>query len=440
MKYISYNRGTIFLPKHFREYDCSIHLGRIQETLRKKDRFLKLKVNMEITEWGDPLALLALGAMLYTINEYRSETEQQINVLLGEHSINSIQHSIFLKFIAEQGFIKAYGNFATFHFNNKVFNTKENIALLVSELSQFEQPVNYRNADCILANFIGVNDFRNDQDKLHNKVDELITEASERLIDSAYTKDPLTRDRLLQKIRKIFFEIISNSVDHAYPVEFQGQPLKGYVGVYARLRGELPNNFDEAREWRRLVEVERFTKNCPTINRFDPNPLAPWIEIFICDVGVGLLANLDEWVIPEYMKKETDTLELLKKDIKEGKVRDPLRTISKMLFSLPLTRIANRLESRSSVTGLLLLGIMLQQDGDFSRIYTGGEWVGNRHPWSTNFSTDGCLNVYRHANISKDYCSRGVWYAFSIQPEQNKLEYPQTKWIIPSQQEREQMI
>jgi len=130
----------------------------------------------------------------------------------------------------------------------------------------------------------------------------------------------------------------------------------------------------------------------------------------------------------------------MKRDLEKGKTVDPLQRMTQLLFKIPFSRILNRSETRSTVTGLLLLGIMLRQDSDFTRIYSGGEWVGSRHPWDKKNSTHGHLNIFRQAKLDKSSCAKGLWYAFSIQPDQVRLEYPKERWVIPTFEDRQQLI
>lgn len=379
MEYIVNNDiGTIKLPKTFRDYDCSVKLGEIKTKLRSKNRPRKVIIDMSITEWADPLPLLSLGALLYTISEYNTK----VTINLGSPSSND--HRVFLKFLSTQGFIKAYGKFSEFQWNKGDYPSDQ-----ISEiLKKFHLPINYHNADCIFADFIGVNDFRNDNErkKLNKKVEELVKEAKKRLIDISYGRDYLIRDRLLHKIRKIIYELLSNVIEHAYPEEYDRQPLKGYAGIYVRMRSGLPNNKGEAQKWRDLNKKEQVETNCPAIKAYTLNPYIPWIEIFICDVGVGLLANLEKWKVPSELPDVKNTIERLISNLRKGEKSDALRILAKhILFSQPFSSVdfKDPPETRTFVTGLLHLGLMLQQDNDFTRIYTRGEWIGSHHPWGT---------------------------------------------------------
>ena len=248
--------GECFLAigSQFRDYECSAKLGVVKDVLRRSDRPKRVIVDMQITEWADPLPLLSLGAILHTVGDYSVE----VVVDLGSSIHSRPEHRIFLKFLATQGFLTAFGEFATIELD-KCFYSKagpQDLALqdLVHELGRYQQPTNFRNADCIFAKLIGVHKFHADPEHvlLHRKVEELVGEASNRLIDSAYGRVPLIRDRLLQKTRKLLFELLSNAVEHAYPGEYKRERVKGYVGVYARMRAGLPSDQQDAIAWRKL--------------------------------------------------------------------------------------------------------------------------------------------------------------------------------------------
>lgn len=438
MKFKEENGAYILqLGSQFRDYECSAKLGIAKEALRRSNRPKKVVVDMQITEWADPLPLLSLGAILHTVGDYSVE----VVVNLGSSVHSRPEHRIFLKFLATQGFLGAYGEFATFeidkHFYSKFRSDDLPLEDLVHELSRYQQPTNFRNADCIFAKLIGVHKFHADPDHvlLDRKVEELVGEASNRLIDSAYGRVPLIRDRLLQKTRKLLFELIANAVEHAYPGEYQHERVKGYVGVYARMRAGLPNNQQDATAWRKLWVTERLLENCPCLSPFEANPLAPWIEIFICDAGAGLLANVQKWTAPNDLPNVIEVL----KDLKRTARSHPLQSLSRILFTQPFSSIQDRSGARTSVTGLLHLGLMLQRDGDFSRIYSNGEWAGSGHPWNPA-QTGAFADVVELQKGQLKESAPGTWFAFGIQPAQPAIDYPGDRWIVASPEDREHLI
>lgn len=57
------NEVRINLQKSFRDYECSLKLGEIQDTFLKNDYVSDIVIDMSKTEWADPLPLLSLGCM-----------------------------------------------------------------------------------------------------------------------------------------------------------------------------------------------------------------------------------------------------------------------------------------------------------------------------------------------------------------------------------------
>jgi hypothetical protein len=315
------NDGSLYLDvqAELRDFECSSLLGDVKDVLRTAPRPSQVIVDMSRTEWMDPLPMLALGALLHTVAAYGVRTILH----LGSFSENPNRIS-FLKFLEGQGFIAAFGKFAEFKWNNNDF-TPDSCHDLRKLLVDLKGSTHYHDADCIFASFIPIADLRDDPEhiRLDAKVERLVTEANDRLIESAYGRDPWTRDRLLQKTRRILFELLCNVVDHAYPGNLNGEPVKGYAGIYARMRTGLPSNSEEAADWRKLLEKERLPHSCPAIAPFDPNPLAPWIEIFFCDVGEGLFAHLDKWIASEAYPDVAKVID----ELRAGRKQDTLKTL-----------------------------------------------------------------------------------------------------------------
>ncbi|MHB1292401.1 MAG: hypothetical protein ACYCY5_09475 [Sulfuricella sp.] len=186
----------INLEWQFRDYECSAKLGAVKDALRTRGpsgRAKTVDVDFGALTWADPIPLLSLGAVLHTVHDYGAK----ITINLGASSKN-LEHQTFLKFLATQGFLTAYGGFATFFSDNQRYSRSNTDDLdledLIYEFGRFQPQTNYRNSDCIFAKFIGVNDYRDDpgeHELLHGKVEELVSEANKRAIDSAYS--PLLR-------------------------------------------------------------------------------------------------------------------------------------------------------------------------------------------------------------------------------------------------------
>ena len=102
-----------------------------------------------------------------------------------------------------------------------------------------------------------------------------------------------------------------------------------------------------------------------------------WLEIFVCDIGPGILFHSDKWI-------DGDLPQKLKRSIKrnlDGKY--PLGTIGPKLFVTPLSRYTNRHdEYRTKLTGLQAIAKTIRTGGAHIRVTDGVEGFGNKYPWS----------------------------------------------------------
>lgn len=229
----------------------------------------------------------------------------------------------------------------------------------------------------------------------------------------------------MQKLRRLLLETIENAVEHAYAEE-----QLGFVGIYARIRGQRPEALERARDWNKLISRER--RECPTLKQFESNPQAPWLELFICDTGKGLLHAVHEW--QQYVDDE------LKQAIARAmQSKNPLRAMSRLLFHQPLSRSLRVDTPRTSVTGLQYLGRVLSIDGDFARIYTNHEWAGSIHPWAPK--QNGGLRTSRGSHDFEDKLpAPGTFYSFSIQPRQSEVTYDVHEWVLADLTARHRLI
>ena len=107
-----------------------------------------------------------------------------------------------------------------------------------------------------------------------------MTEAQETRINRWLSKDLWQRNSVLQTLRIILSETLDNVAEHAYRE-------RGFGGVCPCSTGqpEEPRAFS----WIAARLGER--KHCPTMGRNNFGKHPGWLEIFVCDVGRGLLPN-----------------------------------------------------------------------------------------------------------------------------------------------------
>ena len=227
----------------------------------------------------------------------------------------------------------------------------------------------FLNSNCIFAKIIKVDQYQHDTDKLQNKVGELCQEAKDRSSQNAFRSASLARDILFQKTGKILYELLLNVAEHSH-----SESVPSYAGVYARIRAAKPPVHSDATAWLDLFEK----KTLPIFGQrsFSPNHYAEWLELFVCDVGVGLTHHIQQWPMPENDPQAA-------KMLKQAKSKDnPFLSIVDQIFHAPFSSHPRHSAQRTAVTGLQHLGHFLSIDEDHCRIYTQkGNWAGDHFPW-----------------------------------------------------------
>lgn len=395
------------VPDEFVENDALFHLGLLQNSLQKTS-IKECRIDCSMVQWADPLAVLYLGLVLAESHF----TKSSITIDFGSCQAPDNGHGVLLKFLAQQGFIKTLATHADLFFDNR---HQPDVDELHFRLATLPQATHFQNADCILARIIP-NSKLGDQE-LQKQVEELLCEARTRLFTFGLSSDRLARDILFQKLRKLIYELLLNVSEHSHP-----EKEHFYAGVYARVRGAKPTKSDDALRW-----TELFNK-CNRINgqsQFRPNPYAEWVELYVCDGGIGLTSQIKDWKAPEGDRELARILDAAKQS------GNPLFSIAPQLFKSPLSRFPRHDSERTAVTGLQHLGNILSHGGDYCRIYSqNGTWLGGQHPWPKDVS--GSRNTL--LNQSRKSSSEGVSgtaYVFSIQPNHRMIEKDEGFWHIP---------
>ena len=402
------------LPPDFNEMIGQASLGILQNFLTEQD-IRECKINLEKVIWADPVPLLCLGLLLAESNLEK----ERIVLHLGdiEENQHNKDHLVFLRFFAKQGFLTAFGQYMTFQQKGGA-KPVEDVASLSLRLSHISAPSYYNNADCIFAKILDVGDYKNDQPTLQRMVEGFISDMRGRTDQAAVAADPLDRDALYQKIRKILFELLLNVAEHAHP-----DSERCFAGVYARVRSARPANLNEAQAWCELFDKK--TLRLYGQKSFRPNHYAEWLELFICDTGVGLTNNIENWSPPE-----NDPEAALALKIALNKV-NRFKSISHRLFRGSFSSKSRHDSQNTSVTGLIHLGHLLKLDNDHCRIYSyeeknlSGGWAGDHHPWGdkSTHSRDDILLMIEKQPEKYGHLSpvTGTVYAFSIQPNKERI-------------------
>ena len=278
------------LDRRFRDFRCSAQLGTLKYEFDRPPVPSIIVADFSPVEWADPLPLLVLAALLRQM----SSSGTEIRIDFG-HFSPTPEHLILLKFMANQGFVDLLGKTPNSRLLFRDEKDRRSREYQLDDLrhcfGSFHQDTHYENADCILAKLLPVQELRADSKVLQTVVEELVREGDRRAITSTFGNEPISRDRLLQKLRRLLLELIDNAAEHAYDPH-----REGFVGIYARIRGARPVESSLADRWDDLVQRER--RECPTLSMFEPNPAAVWLEVFVCDTGRGLLYDMREWRAP----------------------------------------------------------------------------------------------------------------------------------------------
>ncbi len=375
--------------------------GEVARILRGEEA-KALEINFSQTAWADPLPLLSLSCL---IREFADRNPKgQITVSLGrERRGNSNRFPVFF---ATQGFIKVLPPSAVVTWDGTEYDAAERDRL-VHSLREFDSILAFQSADCIAAKVISTASL--DHSKILNLVEGFVQEGYERRISQWLSTSARQRDFILHEMGALLLECLDNVFEHAYPGE-------GYAAIYARLRGGIPEDGEQFSRWNSISLAER--QYCPALARCNCGKRPGWLELFVCDVGSGLTEKLT-----------TDTAA-------------PLLKLSNKLFREPLSRHANReFIGKTTITGLQHIGFILggetdERRGDFVRLYSTGEWVGEHLPWPPTELQAAHTNYRNKAGLNP---VPGTALHFAVEPvsadlEEQRRSYPEF-FMVPTHED-----
>lgn len=363
----------------------------------------KVIVNFSSTNWADPLCLLQTALLL----KYANLAGTEVSVDLGEIRKSS-DHDAFLKFFWSQGFFEGFAKFSKI---TAIANRRKISESVEAQLAALEIQPRLGLHKCIPFEIVNASEFADNPKALQQYIEIIVQRADHLSIKSAFGSSPSARDMLFQKLRKSLFELLLNVSEHAYP----NNPRLG--AVFARVRLGRPPDTKGAASWRELLSA---TQAIHGNTKFFPNHFTEWVELYVCDVGIGLLSNIKKW----NAGGEPDIEAAIRRAAASA---FPLEVIAPVLFNAPLSSHVRHVTNRTSVTGLQHLGKILSIGGDYARIYTElGAWIGNSFPWGDD-------STYSRTTISDSRTKKGLplkngppgtSYHISIQPRHDsKLKH-----------------
>lgn len=175
----------------FRENEGLLTLGLLQKNLLN-DKVQSCQIDFGDVEWADPQPLLCLGLVLAESELKKNQIILNLGSTSEKHS--SQAHRIFLKFFSQQGFLTALGNYVLFRCEGKIQYDVQDLRM---RLATEAQATHFKNADCIFSRILRVDQFRIHHIELQKRVEDLLNEAQDRAIGSAFGAEPLARDMLL---------------------------------------------------------------------------------------------------------------------------------------------------------------------------------------------------------------------------------------------------
>ncbi|NYJ13040.1 hypothetical protein GGI64_004121 [Rhizobium leguminosarum] len=369
----------------------------------------RVLVDFQKTSWCEPTTLLAIANLLQDFDN----RVQKIVLDLGH--IGDPRRGQFLTFLARQGFIGCFPAMTEYRVKTKP-------GARMSTMSQFELQDHlsdlpaenlFRKMDALGARLIKLTDFHEKEDRLADLVEDLISEVRIKTQGYTFNLNAFAMDQYFQRLRKFLFEAILNCTEHAY---INGA---GHASVYARVRQGLPRDAS-ADAWHQNFNRER--ENAAAIGYRELNINSEWLEVFVCDTGMGILGRTADWL--ESARTQNERV-LIQSALQE---KYPLRGLGRLLFQAPLSRYGKNRGHRTSETGFLEIARTLNQGGGHMRILDGLEAIGGQFPWEhPNIGALG--NVSERTN---DELALGTCLCLSYQPHTDAQPATSEGFILPT--------
>ena len=391
------NEDTIFAPHpQLRDDLWLCEGGRVADWLRLR-RPGPVRIDFSRLGWADPAPLLALSALCC---EYRTRGGL-VTIDLG---FQRPLDNRFLIFLSQHGFLSTLGAGSDFLWKSNRY-TGEEIKALTRELNALPGVLSYQDSECIQATALSTTDLG--PNEVEKVVDRLLYAAKPRVV-SWLSNNTRRLNLIMYQLRLFLLEALDNVAEHAYGDQ------NGFCAVYGRIRSGSPDGGRGYEAWKHARFDE--AQHCPALERSETGKRPGWLELFISDVGVGLHHKLN-------------TIS-----------KDPLKELSSRLFREPVSCHADRAVSgKTSITGLqrmgelLMAGAKLHGRGDFIRIYSAGEWIGDHLPWPEKGLEAGHKNA---RTIAKAQPPPGVTLHYSIEPApaeaQSQLSFYPSHFFAPT--------
>jgi hypothetical protein len=363
-----------------------------------------IEIDLSKVEWADPIPLLWLGLELR--RRKRHLIKNNFDVIVINTNSKNENHQRFLSFLVREGFYEVISQFCVFKDSN---NIEGQDLQILNRIESLHVPPLYANSTGVKAKVIELNGIL-EQDNFDSLVDELMDEVNQSITGKIGDDWMFSKDHGIQKLRHFTSELIENVIEHAY----EDASVEA-VAYYVRIRSGK-SYFQSETAWRTGATDEQ--KNCYLLKNWDEylsNGNSKWIEVFVLDLGVGLLNDLSRWV-----SSNQDANTLLK-DMHSFNKR-PLRRIGHQILVGGYTK-QDRPEYKTKLTGLQLVHETLRQKesvdyshGEFIRVITGAEVIGGHLPFNNAEGRGGSYKQLRRA------CPAGTIYHATLELSGSKID------------------
>lgn len=354
----------------------SATFGACQEVLSQVAAPARLIVDFSKVCWADPLPLLSI---IVAVKNCSARTKSEIVVRLGSEP-DSASRQIrggFLRFIHEHGFMSTLSGMPTtieYGKNTYVPQDEKLADKLTSEMNVMAYP----DSLCLDAVVKPVSAFQGEEE-VSRIISGWVGELKKSNIKGIFEGESELLDELIDTVDILLNEIVLNAGEHAYDENNN----MCHVGLYIRLR-KLDQN--KTKSWlQKHGYVTDEQTCCPGLINFDlSSNYSTWLEVYYLDLGRGLLADFEMW-------KQKATGALKKKISRIKPPTNMLHESAKLLFQETLSR-HDRVGERTVLTGLQYVRHALADDENGARVYSAGEWVCARLPWSRHLP-GGAINL-----------------------------------------------
>lgn len=389
---------TLTIPQNAWDSACFPHLIKLKQALEENKIIKKISVSFSETIWIEPQSILSLALLL----DKAATQGIALDVNLGD--LKTAERHEFLRFLGSQGFISCLPNQTCFFHENQSDLLKEiETEDLTHKLNSLGTASFIPDQDLLNAQIIDLTNFQNDNDLITLVVSDLMREMESRSGEYSFVTSLKKRELVFQKLKTFLSETIQNVSDHT-----SDDLGLCKLAVFGRIRQGVPNDINRSASWHRAFYAEY--QNAISLQSLGFSKQQEWIELFICDVGNGILSHSDSWQtsnLPKVIKAK------LSKKISGAQ---PLFNIAPLLFIEPISRFEERSENfRTSITGLQAIGKVLRYGGAHIRICDGIESIGCKFPWGNETKPSGWHN--KNVNENRDDLNRlGTFVSLSLQP------------------------